>query len=243
MEVTANKKVAEVVSANIKSAHIFKKFGIDFCCGGGISIEEACRKKNLDKGIVLTELATLENSVDRAHDYVSWPVDFLADHIQNIHHAYVLQSLPLLIEYSEKVQKVHGHHYKEQIEIRNLILEANRELLSHMKKEEMILFPYIRSLVDFRKKNQEIKSGIKGMVSGPISVMENEHEIVGEIFKKIRSLTNDYTCPPDACNTFRALYSLLEEFEQDLHLHIHLENNILFPKTKKLENELLSEMV
>jgi regulator of cell morphogenesis and NO signaling len=166
-------------------------------------------------------------------------LDFLIDHIVNIHHSYVAESLPIILEYSNKVATVHGHHYAEVIEINKLFTEAANELAEHMKKEELILFPFIKQLIKANREGTLAPQPPFGTVNNPINMMEAEHETVGDIFKKIAKLTKNYTPPEDACNTFRALYASLDEFEQDLHQHIHLENNILHPKGIVLENKLL----
>ncbi len=229
--------VADVVTENIKTAHVFKKYGIDFCCGGGISIEKACEKKNLDIQKLKEDLLKV-NEVSKAYDYDSWSLDFLIDHIVNIHHTYVEASIPLILQYSNKVAKVHGHHYSEVIEINKLFTDVANELASHLKKEEIILFPYIKKMLQLRKEGGYVIPPSFGSVNNPIAMMEAEHDTAGDIFKEIARLTNNYTPPENACNTFRALYAKLEEFEQDLHTHIHLENNILHKKAMLLEQEL-----
>ncbi|MFD2725134.1 iron-sulfur cluster repair di-iron protein [Hyunsoonleella rubra] len=235
MNTIENKTVAEVVAENIKTAHVFKKHGIDFCCGGGITIEKACEKKQLDYNTIKSELLDVDK-VPKAYDYNSWKLDFLIDHIVNIHHTYVQESIPLILQYSNRVAQVHGHHYTEVVEINKLFIEVANELNDHLKKEETILFPYIKQLLQFKKEEKGYLQPPFGSVNNPISVMEHEHESAGDIFKTIAQLTNNYTPPEGACNTFRALYAKLEEFEQDLHQHIHLENNILHPKAIQLEH-------
>lgn len=233
MTLTEDKTVADIVSENIKTAHIFKKYGIDFCCGGGVSIQKACAKKGVDAKLLLQELAAVDKVVNRAHDYDNWELGFLIDHIVNIHHKYVTESIPLILQYSNRVAKVHGHHYTEVVKINELFQQVADELTAHMKKEELVLFPYIKGLVAGDTSQPPFRT-----VNNPIRMMESEHEEVGNIFKTIAELSNNYTPPPEACNTFRALYSKLEEFEQDLQLHIHLENNILHPKAIALENNI-----
>lgn len=234
-----NKTVAQMVTENIKTAHVFKKYGIDFCCGGGISIDKACKKKNIDFSKLKEELLAVDDA-PRAYEYNKWELDFLIDHIVNIHHTYVEEAIPLIIQYANRVAEVHGHHYTEVIEINNLFTEVANELASHMKKEEIILFPYIKKLVNLKKEGGYVTRPPFGTVNNPIQMMEREHENAGDIFKEIARLTNNYTAPAEACNTFRALYSKLDEFEQDLHQHIHLENNILHPKAISLEKELMN---
>ncbi len=234
MNISKENTVAAVVAQNIKAAHVFKKYGIDFCCGGGISIEKACAKKNVSYTDLEKDLNKI-GEVDRAYNYDSWKLDFLIDHIENIHHAYVEESIPLILQYSNKVAKVHGAHYPQVIKINELFMAVAQELSAHLKKEELILFPYIKQMI--QAKNQGVKAPAPhfGTVNNPIAMMHEEHENAGDVFKEIAVLTNNYTPPEGACNTFKALYAKLEEFEKDLHQHIHLENNILFPKAINLE--------
>ena len=234
----SDRKVAEIVSENIKTAHVFKKHGIDFCCGGGISVQAACEKNSADMTEVLKDLEQVDKSVERNQDYNNWSLDFLIDHIINIHHTYVLQSLPIMEEYANKVASVHGHHYTFLLEMRNIVNDVVAELHAHLQKEEKILFPYVKAMVQAKNSNSRLPEVHFGSAVGPITVMEMEHDNAGSAFKELRRLSNNYTLPEDACNTFRALYSLLEEFEGDLHQHVHLENNILFPKSKELEEDL-----
>ena len=238
MIVTKERTVADYVTENIKTAHIFKKYGIDFCCGGGISLEKACEKKAVNITTIEQELLKVD-SVDYMHNYDEWKLDFLIDYIVNIHHRYVNESLPIISQYANKVAKVHGHHYEEVVEVNTLFHTVANELLGHMQKEEQILFPYIKQLIESQKDGSLKNKPLFGTINNPIEMMEHEHENAGDIFKEIARLTNDYTPPKEACNTFKALYAKLEEFEQDLHKHIHLENNILHPKSIALEKELI----
>ena len=232
------KTVADVVTENIKTADVFKKHGIDFCCGGGVSIKKACEKNNVDFDTLLGELNQLENKTSFATDYNKWELDFLIDFITNTHHKYVEENISLLKQYGDKVAKVHGHHYSELLEIQQLIHEVSDELTVHLKKEELILFPFIKKLVLAKKGNLTVEKPHFGTVNNPIQMMEEDHDHAGDIFKRISELTNKYKTPEGACNTFKALYAKLEEFEDDLHQHVHLENNILFPKARKLEATL-----
>lgn len=233
------KTVADYVTENIKTAHIFKKHGIDFCCGGAISVEEACAKNNVDSKVLENELLEVDAVKDVIEDYNKWELDFLMIYIENVHHTYVKESLPLISEYANKVAKVHGNHYAEVVKVNELFHTVANELISHMQKEEQILFPFIKKLVDAKKTERKNVIAPFGTVKNPIQMMEHEHENAGDIFKNIAELTNNYTPPKEACNTFKALYAKLDEFEKDLHQHIHLENNILHPKAIALEKKLM----
>jgi len=238
MNTLETKTVADLVTENIKTAHVFKKYGIDFCCGGGISIQKACEKANIDYADLERDLLNVDNTNSRATNYNSWELDFLTDHIINVHHSYVEENIPLLIQYAARVNKVHGHHYTELGEIQQLFSMVATELGGHLRKEELILFPFIKKMVKAKKEGGALPEAHFGTVDNPIKMMEAEHEDAGELLRKIAELSNNYTPPEGACNTYRAFYAKLEEFEQDLHQHVHLENNILFPKALQLEKEL-----
>jgi regulator of cell morphogenesis and NO signaling len=233
-------KIADVVSENIKTADIFKKYGIDFCCGGGISIAKACEKKNVNIELLMNELKNLDNKIMPSQNFNKWELDFLVDYIVNTHHSYVLEAIELLDAYATKVAKVHGEHHPPVIEIERLYRIVRNELLQHMQKEERILFPYIKKIVQAKNDRTTILESSFGSIKNPINMMEAEHEQAGNILKEIANLTMNYTPPEWACNTFKALYAKLDEFEQDLHLHVHLENNILFPKAIEMENSLIN---
>jgi regulator of cell morphogenesis and NO signaling len=236
-----DKKVGDLVKENIKTAHIFKKYGIDFCCGGGITIERACRKENVVFEELAADLIKLNEATATDQRYDRWELDFLSDYIVQTHHTYVEESMPMILSYAQKVASVHGHAHAPVIEIYKLFTDVVHELTPHMKKEELILFPFIKKMVKAEKENLAFEGGRFGTVQNPIDMMESEHEAAGTILKQIAKLSNNYTPPEWACNTFKALYAKLDEFEQDLHLHIHLENNILFPKALALEKELATK--
>ncbi len=241
MKKLGTRTVADLVTENIKTAHVFKKYGIDFCCGGGINIDKACEKYNVNRDDLEKDLLNVHISGDRVVNYNSWNLGFLTDHIVNVHHNYASESIPVLLQYAEKVVRVHGNHYVELNEIRTLLIEVAGELSAHMKKEEMILFPFIKKMIQAQKAGTYLPPAHFGTVDNPIVMMENEHEEAGEKLRQIAKLSSNYTPPGGACNTYRAFYAMLNEFEQDLHQHIHLENNILFPKSLKLEKELLNQ--
>lgn len=231
--------VAEIVTDNIRTADIFKKNGIDFCCGGNVLVQDICKKKNVDYAVLKEEIMNLSTEA-AVHKYDSWDLDFLADYIINTHHKYVIEANDLVILYSDKVAKVHGHHYTEVVEINRLFHEIANELAQHLQKEEMVLFPFIKEIAVAKRDNTSLSTPPFGTIQNPINMMESEHLDAGDIMKKIAELSNDFTPPESACNTFKALYAKLEEYQNDLFQHIHLENNILFPKAIKLEAELLN---
>jgi regulator of cell morphogenesis and NO signaling len=239
MEVTYQKSVGEVVASDYRTAAIFEKYGIDFCCNGSKSIDEACENKHIMTEDVMRDLKklNLSGSTDFA-DYRSWSVSFLADYIEEKHHRYVERTTPVILRYLDKLCKTHGTRHPELHEVNILFKDSARELAQHMKKEEIILFPRIRLMAGYHSGNNH--GAIQEMVYHPITVMMQEHETEGDRFKLIESLTDHFNPPADACNTYRVTFALLREFESDLHLHIHLENNILFPKAIEMEKGLMN---
>jgi regulator of cell morphogenesis and NO signaling len=223
--------VGEIAAKDMRKAELLKRLGIDFCCGGKKSIEEACLEKGLDVIRVKKELEETDQITAGAQlDFNSFTPSFLADYIVNVHHGFVNKNLPVIYELSQKVAEHHGPSNPFLIEIAGIVDEVQRELTTHMKKEEQILFPMIKLL----ENGMDVKVGFDSVFE-PINVMERDHDIVGDLMKDIRKLTNDYSVPENACNSVKMLYYKLEEFETDLFQHIHLENNILFPKARALE--------
>lgn len=238
MENLRNKTVGEIVKLDFRAADVFSSYGIDFCCGGKISVADACAANGTDESKVIGELESLQYKTGAAaHDFDSWNIGFLTDYIINTHHQYVAKAIPQILPLAQKVADVHGEHHPEVVVVNELFNELADELLSHMQKEEQILFPYIKKMVAAESSGS--CDACFGSVASPISVMEAEHENAGTILKQLYNLSDGYTAPEDACNTFRVLYGKLKEFEADLHIHIHLENNILFPKSIELEQALL----
>ena len=241
MENINNKSVGEIVKLDFRAADVFSSYGIDFCCGGKISVSEACANAKTDESIVIQALESLQNKVGSAvHDFDSWNIGFLADYIQNTHHEYVKKAIPQILPLAQKVADVHGDHHSEVIRINELFQDLAEELLAHLQKEEMILFPYIKKLVADESAGKCTDPGCFGSIGSPIAVMEAEHENAGLILKEMYRISDGYSAPEDACNTFRVLYGKLKEFEDDLHRHIHLENNILFPKAIEKEQLVLA---
>jgi regulator of cell morphogenesis and NO signaling len=240
MENLASQKIGELVAEDYRKATIFKKYGMDFCCGGNKTITEVCKNKGISLDKVIEDLDNLsENVNEQSVNYASWPLDLLADYIEKKHHRYVENTTQSLIEYLNKICKVHGSNHPELFVINEEFNASAKELAAHMKREELILFPFIRKMVTVKNNQQQLPHPGFGTVKNPIQMMMEQHDIEGERFRKIAGLCNNYTPPADACNTYSVTLSLLKEFENDLHLHIHLENNILFPKALLLESELV----
>lgn len=230
-----DKTVAEIVTENVKTSDVFKRNGIDFCCGGDINIAEVCESKGLDFNTVKHEIDSILQTPSNAHDFNSWNLGFLVDYIINTHHTYVKNNFDLLLEYTNKVASVHGENHPEVIQIHTLTETLVAELRPHLEKEERILFPFIKHLIEIHSKNEKVTSpGIQS----PITVMEKEHDAAGDLIKEIALVSNNFLAPEGACITYLAMYAKLEEFQNDLFQHIHLENNILFPKAINLEEEI-----
>lgn len=230
--------VGEMVVADYRKADVFRKFGIDYCCGGKKTLDEICRKKNIDPESIRRELDALDLVPHTSDgDVETLPLDQLAAHIVAHHHRYVAESLPILYELTAKVARVHGERHPELPEIEQHFNAVAAELELHMHKEEQMLFPYISKLAIAAGEGNRIAPAMFGSVENPIHMMESEHESAGSGLEEIRRLSADFTPPADACTSYRVLFAKLNEFEQDLHRHVHLENNILFPGAIKMEKE------
>lgn len=239
MNIQGNQNIGELVAKDYRTASVFKKYGVDFCCQGNRTIDAACQAKKIDSQLLVDDLNALNQSgPDQGTDYQSWPLDLLADYIEKKHHRFVKEKTQEIIPFLHKVCRVHGDRHPELLEINEEFLASAEELGAHMQKEELILFPYVRKIAEAKQGNSKLEAPAFGTVQNPINMMMEEHTIEGERFRKIEALTNNYTPPIDACTTYRVTFALLRDFEQDLHLHIHLENNILFPKAIELEQKL-----
>jgi regulator of cell morphogenesis and NO signaling len=227
--------VAQIVTQNIKSADVFKKHGIDFCCGGNVSVAKACARKGVDLKAFENELTQALSTATATHNYASWDLGFLIDFIENTHHTYVRENIEIMLQYTNRVAEVHGESHPEVLRINELTKELVADLLPHLQKEEQILFPYVKELLQLKAQGGSVA---KKFVESPIQVMSVEHDHAGDIIKEIAQLSNQFTPPAEACNTYRAMFAKLEEFQNDLFQHIHLENNILFPKAISLEEEI-----
>jgi regulator of cell morphogenesis and NO signaling len=231
--------IGEIVAKDYRKAQVFKNMGIDFCCGGKKTIEEVCEKKGIDPAEVERRLAAIKgDNTDSETDFQKWDLGFLSDYIINTHHQYVKDNTAFILELAQKVARVHGERHPELIRVAELFAGIANDLTLHIVKEEKILFPFIRQLAQIYKSGGELPEADFGKVAVPIRVMESEHEQVGGDFETIRGLTANYALPPDACTSYTILFKKLEEYQNDLYRHVHLENNILFPKAIQLEKEM-----
>ncbi len=220
--------IGQLVSKDFRKAEVFKKFGLDFCCGGKKTVEAACSEKGVDTTLLQKELDKLDEKSEAANvNYAEWDSAFLIDYIINTHHNYLRRSIPLILEFSQKVARVHGDKHPETIVINTLFGKLAEELMHHIEKEETELFPYLKRLSQ-AENDKNVSESFN--IAGVVTEFEDDHTTAGELLEKIHNFSSGYTAPEGACGTYRVLYSKLDEFEKDLHTHIHLENNILFPR-------------
>jgi regulator of cell morphogenesis and NO signaling len=229
------KTLAQIVNNNHRAANVFEKYHLDFCCKGKRSLQQACAESELKVEDVLSELErTEQTSSDKVViNYDKLSLSQLADYIITTHHQYVKKEMPAIVLYLQKVASKHGEHHPEMLKVFELFTAVKEELDMHMQKEEAVLFPRIKEL------EKQLTAGNKNNLSitylkSPILMMEQEHDHAGAAMAEIRQLTNNYNLPDDACTTYRLSFAALEAFELDLHQHVHLENNMLFPKALQL---------
>ncbi len=238
MTAVMEKTVRELALENPASTRVFEKLGIDYCCGGNQSLLDACRSANLSVDQVLESLDKTDQAELARHQPRDWrtePLAALIGHIQNTHHKYTREELARLGVLFEKVCSVHSRNHPELLQIRDVFRALAQELTAHMMKEEMILFPYIASMAAAVTIRETIARGPFGSVQNPVSMMEHEHDSAGNALRAMRQASNGYSAPADACVSYQTLYKVLAIFEADLHQHIHLENNILFPRVIAIE--------
>lgn len=233
--------VKDIVLQNYKAVEVMEKYGIDFCCKGKKEINAALEEKQIDRDRFFNELNNVYLTKPASNErFEKWDLVFLYQYIVNNHHAYVKEAIPRILAHTNKVASRHGEKYPFLYEVNSLFEKVANELTSHMDKEEKILFPLVKYIIDCKKFNEKPKNNGYGTIKAPITKMEQEHDSAGELLYKIRELTSNYTLPKDACTTFYITYQELDEFEKDLHKHVHLENNILFPQAIQIEEELLN---
>ena len=232
-------KVKEVALANPGARQILEEAGVDYCCGGSESLHDACMHADVPAEEILKRLRENSKQVSpREAAWISAPLADLTRHIREKHHQYVRGAIARVGPLLEKVKAAHGSNHPEIAKIQGLFLEVGREMTMHMQKEEQILFPYIDAMEQSAKGNGSLEPPFFQTVHNPIQAMMKEHDSAGDLVKQIRKASVEYVPPPDACTSYMALYQDLREFEADLHQHVHLENNILFPRAAVLERSL-----
>ena len=237
--ITTDMTVRDVATELPQSTRLFEKLKIDYCCGGNKPLAEACASAGVDIGSVMEMLAEVTQSDakdDAAREFQNLTPTKLITHIIETHHVFTRSEMERLQALADKVLAAHGSNHPELIHLDELLTRLSADLVPHMMKEEQVLFPYIVSMENATNQNRPLPVPFFGTVNNPIRMMMREHDAAGEIVREIRSLTSDYNLPADACMSYRTLYQALENFEKDLHQHIHLENNILFPKALAMEN-------
>jgi len=229
------KSIGQYVADDYRSAAIFEKYGIDFCCGGQVSLTSVCRKKGLDPNVLVRELEEAGRTpVLPSQNYGDWELSVLADHIVKTHHVWLNENTGQITAYASKIAEVHGARHPEVVEIANLFQQIAADMEAHLAEEEEVLFPTVKRLEVARKANEEPASRDRTAIRDSLEKLQCEHEAIGDAVHQIRRLAKDYAIPADACNTFAVTYRKLQEFEDDLHKHVHLENNILFLKAAQL---------
>ncbi len=239
MRYTNETPIKDVVAEDFRAAAIFQSYGLDFCCGGAKPIAEACRAKGFDPSELLRRLNVLNAApAEGTPKFNLWDAGLLCDYIVENHHRYVREMIPVISTHAEKVARVHGHHRPELVKVAETFAHVAADLVRHMEKEERALFPYIKAMLSSGNGGGAVGIPLFGSVRNPIRVMEAEHAAAGSEMEELRLLTDDYTPPAEACATYRVLFQELAAFEHDLHVHVHLENNILFRKALALEEEI-----
>ncbi len=230
-----NRTVGEIVAEDYRTATVFDKYGIDYCCGGKVDLSAVCLEKGIEESELVREIEAVKNTPpDRSRNYSAWTNSFLADYIINTHHTYLKDNLDQIAGYTRKIAQVHGENHPEVREIDAIFSKIVTDLKAHLQEEEEVCFPAIRRLEETKNLGKSPADEDIATIRLTLKRLDAEHNEVGEAAHKIRELAQDYALPNDACNTFMITYKKLKEFEEDLHKHVHLENNILFPRLSGL---------
>ena len=234
---TSSKTIGDIAAENPAATAVFEKLGIDYCCGGGQTLDQACRAAGLSATDVTDSLdhAAASRSEKPERNWTAEPLTDLMAYIRNTHHAYTRAAIERLQPLFEKVCGVHGPNHPELSQLRSIFAGMAEELTTHLMKEEMVLFPYIGRMEEAAIEKSAAPPAPFGTVQNPVAMMMREHDSAGDALRQLRSLSQGYAVPADGCASYRALYQALEELEADLHRHIHLENNILFPRALEME--------
>lgn len=231
--------VGKIVAEDFASAKVFKQYGIDFCCHGEVTLENACANLNVDPETVINALMLQGTNGNGEIPFASWPLDLVMDYILKIHHRGIRTHGPELLSLLEKVENVHGAKHPELHELKALVTESLTDLEAHLQKEENVLFPYLYDLYAAKEQGQRMEPMHCGTIANPIRVMKMEHEGEGNRYLHIIQLTNHFSVPEDGCASYRLLMQELEAFVDALFEHIHLENNIVFPRFEEIEHKIV----
>jgi len=232
---TSDRTVGQIVADDYRTARVFENHGIDFCCGGNVALAATCAQKGIDLAAITGELEGVKSEpVERSQNYVSWEMPFLADYIINAHHTYLKENTGQIAAYTHKIAAVHGAHHPEVIEIATIFDKIAGAMALHLREEEEVFFPAIKRADAARKAGAAPAAKDIETIKDSLKKLSHEHEEIGDAIHTIRHLSKEYAIPVDVCNTFVVTYQKLKEFEDDLHKHVHLENNILFLKAAQL---------
>jgi len=226
-----DRTIGEIVAGDYRTAAVFEKHGIDFCCGGKIALSAVCQAKGIDPGTITREIEAAKSTpVDRSQNYTAWTLSFLADYIINTHHSYLKENTGQIAAYAHKIAEVHGARHPEVVEIAAIFDEIATDMAAHLREEEEVFFPAVKRVEATQKAGTAPEAKDIETIKRSLEKLSHEHDEIGDAAHKIRHLAKGYAIPDDVCNTFMVTYQKLNEFEDDLHKHVHLENNILFQK-------------
>lgn len=238
MNELSTKSLAQIVKENYRTVSVFEKYNLDFCCKGKRSLQQACTEIQLPMEQVITELENITTSINTIPvNFNSMSLTQLTDYIVMTHHAYVKHEMPSIFKYLQKVTSKHGQRHPVMYNVFEKFTALQKEMIQHMEKEELVIFPLIKALERTEDKNKHQNTDLFYLQS-PITMLEEEHDHAGHLLEEIRELTTNYTPPADACTTYRLSFASLQTFELDLHRHVHLENHVLFPKALNLSQNL-----
>ncbi len=236
-----DKMIGEYVVTDYRTAKVFEKYGIDFCCGGKVSLSATCKEKALDLNTILREIESVKNEpTERGQDYDSWELPFLSDYIINIHHTYLKENTDQILAYVLKIEEVHGANHPELHHIARIFTKIASDMAAHLIFEEAVFFPAIKKVAESLKTGRVPQKEDIDTIMTALDKLSKEHDEIGDSVHEIRHLSMDYKIPGDACNTFTLTYQNLKEFEDDLHKHVHLENNILFVKAAQYRQKTIT---
>ena len=237
MSIANSKTVGEIAVEVPNATREFEKLGIDYCCGGSRTLGEACAeaKISVDEALERLRKSMTAAPPDIRQDWQSRPLTDLIAHIQDTHHVFVRSECPRIHALCAKVVSVHGTNHPELLEVQEKFSQLAEELSVHLMKEEQVLFPYVLRMEECVLAGEPVPPAMFGTVVNPVRMMMQEHDGAGDALRALRSFTRDYAVPQDVCISYRTLYEALQAFEADLHQHIHLENNILFPRAVAME--------
>jgi len=239
MTIATTKTIGEIAAEMPNATREFEKLGIDYCCGGNRTLGEACAeaKISVDEALDRLEKSLTATTPDSSKDWQNQPLADLIGHITSTHHVFVREECPRIEVLATKVVGVHGKNHPELLQVQETFTSLAEELGVHLMKEEQILFPYVIRLEESFVSGEPSPPAMFGTVVNPIRMMMQEHDGAGEALRTLRTITKDYSAPEDACISYRTFYEALKGFEADLHQHIHLENNILFPRAVAMEGK------